>query len=828
LLLAAATLSLGYEFWPSHISLPKGPIETFPAKYNPNTDPEFQQAVRMRRSGHLTEAVKAFDQLSRSARLEGNLDREARTMLAKGSCHLRSFEYREAAASYFQVIDLATRVQDSALLGAAYVNVAEIHVQLGDLSAAKREARQAVAILQASGRPDYLTRAEIQLGSIDAADGYPREAIDAYREAIALAQHSANVENESRAWIVLGDTFSAVEDLKGAEWAFLQAYRLGVLHHDPALTITRAKLAELEWKKGNPALGLRRLDAVLRHPGPELSEIPEYQILYRRAQMLAALGRNEEALHDYRLAVTSASRWREGALPGETVNASSVAVVHGIFADASDFAAGLAMERSDERLRRESLETLAVNRAADLREKRTLAWQQDGRLPTEYYKVLEQLRNAEARALLNDGDGQAGAAAKAGRLRADLDLLETRLSAGFGVATGNRERIRLQASLSDVQRNLAENDALFSFSLGKQRSWLWVVTRRHLSLFQLGPGADLERQSAEWAAKVRSSNESSREGLLLSAALFGQIPSSVWRKRNWIIVSDGSLFINVPLAALPALDGEDILTRKPDCPVIPLVEAHTVRFAASEYSLANGAQPAVGEFRFAGFGDPIYNLADSRLKTADLGPRLSEGSRTSQMGAPLARLVGSGQEVRSAAALFPGADVFTGASACTRRVRSVVARPAEIIHFAAHVISPEGHPENAAIALSLGRNRLPELLTPELISTFRVPGSLVVLSGCDSQRGKPVPGVGVQGLSRAWLLAGASAVVASTWPIPDDGGHFFDSFYRHLAVDKRSSAASVPKLAAAALAAAQNEMRNAGGNQQSSSFWAAYTVMSKE
>jgi CHAT domain-containing protein len=828
LLLAAATLSLGYEFWPSHISRLKGPTETFSARYDPRTDPEFQHAVTMRRSGHLKEAIKAFDRLSRSARLEGNFDREARALLAKGSCQLRSFAYREAAGSYLHVIDLARRVKDSALLGAAYVNVAEIHVQLGDFAAAEREASQAVKILRPSGRPDYLSRAEIQLGSIKAAQGHHREAIEDYREAIALAQDSANVETESRAWIVLGDTFSTLGDLKGAEWALLQAYRLGVLHHDPALSITLAKLAELEWKKGYPSVALRRLDAVLEHPPPELAEIPEHQILYRRAQMLAALGRNEEALKEYRLAVRSASRWRREALPGETVNADCVAAIHSIFADASDFAAHMALERSDWQLRREALEILSTNRAADLREKHTLAWQRDGRLPTEYYKGLEQLRNAEANAILNEGNRQEGAEAKAGRIRADLDLLEARLLVGSEAVTGNQERIRPQASLSDIQRNLTENDALFSFSLGKRRSWLWVVTKRHLSLFQLGPGADLERQSAGWAAKVRSGNESVHEGLSLSTALFGQIPSSIWKKRNWIIVSDGALFINVPLAALPVLDGEDSLKGEPDGSAIPLVAAHTIRSAASEYSPAMDAEPSLGDFRFAGVGDPIYNLADSRLQSADVSAKVPDSARSGHMGTPLARLVGSGNEVRSAAAIFPEADVLTGANASTERVRSLVGRKAQVIHFAVHVLSPEGHPENAAIALTLGADRLPELLTPELIATFRVPGSLVVLSGCDSQQGKPVPGVGVQGLSRAWLLAGASAVVASAWPIPDDGGHFFNSFYHHLAVDKRSSAGSVPKLAAVALAEAQNQMRNAGGSQQSSSFWAAYTVMSKE
>jgi tetratricopeptide (TPR) repeat protein len=219
LLLAGATLSLCYEFWPSSVSRPKvsslRPL-AFP-KYDPSVDPEFQKAGSLRKSGRLAQAIRAFDDLARAAHADGNPDKEARILLAKGSSQLRSFGYREAAGTYFRVIDLAGSVGDSALLGAAYVNVAEIHVQLGDLGAAEREARQAVSILRVGGRADYLTRAELQLGSIEAGLGRHRQAIESYRTAIGLAESSADFETEARAWTILGDTYMRVGDLTGAE-----------------------------------------------------------------------------------------------------------------------------------------------------------------------------------------------------------------------------------------------------------------------------------------------------------------------------------------------------------------------------------------------------------------------------------------------------------------------------------------------------------------------------------------------------------------------------------------------------------------------------------
>jgi CHAT domain-containing protein len=123
--------------------------------------------------------------------------------------------------------------------------------------------------------------------------------------------------------------------------------------------------------------------------------------------------------------------------------------------------------------------------------------------------------------------------------------------------------------------------------------------------------------------------------------------------------------------------------------------------------------------------------------------------------------------------------------------------------------------------------RAPELLTREAIAEYRVPGSLVVMSGCSSQRGETLPSAGLIGLSRAWLLAGASAVIVSAWPTPDDSGRFFSSFYSHLQ-PLTSTSGSLAKRAAIALQQAQLEMRQSNAYGNSPSFWAAYSVVSKE
>ena len=212
--------------------------------------------------------------------------------------------------------------------------------------------------------------------------------------------------------------------------------------------------------------------------------------------------------------------------------------------------------------------------------------------------------------------------------------------------------------------------------------------------------------------------------------------------------------------------------------------------ANSYYSHRQFKPPAQ---RFVGVADPIYNRADSRLnhKQGWDAPPVEASSVT------LARLAGSGQEVRNSAKQsgLQNQQVLDGPQASAETLRKVLDSPPELLHFAVHVVSPPNRPQEAALALSLKKGGVPELLTPEAIATFRLPGTLVVLSGCSSSQGEPVPSAGLLGLSRAWLLAGAEAVIASSWPTPDDSGRFFRFFIAISCCNHRNAqSASVPRL----------------------------------
>ena len=58
---------------------------------------------------------------------------------------------------------------------------------------------------------------------------------------------------------------------------------------------------------------------------------------------------------------------------------------------------------------------------------------------------------------------------------------------------------------------------------------------------------------------------------------------------------------------------------------------------------------------------------------------------------------------------------------------------------------------------------------------------LVVLSACETGRGERVPGEGLVGLTRSWQAGGARGVVATLWPVADEGTEgLMVSFHRHV------------------------------------------------
>ena len=749
----------------------------------------------------------------------GNKDLQARALVRISGCQIGLFNYSEALRNAQLGRQLGEEANDNDVVGSAWTNQSTIFSQLGDFESARNAAANAVRFLSHSSRPDLLINALLAQGNLLTTEQHSAGLTQVYLKAASLAKKAgADYPGmQETVWDSYGTSLLLNGRLTDAREPLQKAQEIEITNKDlDYLAVTSEHLAELELKRDKPDYQTAQsyISSAFTLPSPTFQSSPQYYPARIRARILLGLGHTSEALTEFQHAVDSANQWRRNALPGDATNTRTVAQLQEVYGDYAELAAKVGLAKHDRKLQTHALEVLAENRAASLREQLARSFARNFRLPPEYFQLISKIEGLQARVTL--GQHQPEDEADLAKARVDLSDLENRIGLAMSDASEKSgsekngpeksEKKASHGSLRDVQSRLGRQDILLSFYLGND-SFLWAVTRDQIMLYSLPSEAEIKREVQAFAGPGHE--QWSRDaGIALTNTLFGQLPPALGHKRNWLITADGALLGNLPFAALPSLDGRS-----------SLIQSQTIRFLPSEYLMLSPASKPP-QPRFVGVADPIYNLADSR-RVRSSSPSPVALSTT------LARLVGSDREIRMSAASagLPSVERLEGAEANGAALHRALTQTAEIVHFAVHVVSPEGHPEEAAIALSLTPDRIPELLTPEAVAAFRVPGSLIVLSGCASGQGQALPGAGMIGLSRAWLLAGATAVMVSALPTPDDSGSFFTSFYSHLRADVSGSLA---ERAAAALQQAQLDIRREGDSHGSPSPWATYSIISKE
>ncbi len=143
-------------------------------------------------------------------------------------------------------------------------------------------------------------------------------------------------------------------------------------------------------------------------------------------------------------------------------------------------------------------------------------------------------------------------------------------------------------------------------------------------------------------------------------------------------------------------------------------------------------------------------------------------------------LPGAEQEAKAIGKLFETKPLIGNQATETQVTQSLP--QARLIHLASHGIFDDVQGLNSGIALTPSSENEggDGLLTAGEILDLKLNAELVVLSACDTGRGK-ITGDGVIGLSRSWISAGVPSVLVSLWSVPDaPTAELMTEFYQNL------------------------------------------------
>ncbi len=358
-----------------------------------------------------------------------------------------------------------------------------------------------------------------------------------------------------------------------------------------------------------------------------------------------------------------------------------------------------------------------------------------------------------------------------------------------------------------IREHLDPQTLLLEYSLGDERSFLWAVAGsdgESIEAFELPGRAAIEtlaRQVYEGLRTLDAGDPAIQAAKLaarrdLSRILLGPVADKLAGRpagSRLAIVADGALQY-VPFAALP-LPGDSAAV---------LLERHEIVVLPSASILAlRRPEPPAGEVSLAILADPVFDGRDPRVKTA-----LSAGASspvTGPGGVLLTRLAATRREAEAIAAiasnpsntaLGPGR-TWTALDFQASRATALGGELARhrIVHFATHGVIDAEAPELSGLVLSLvdEQGRPQEgFLGLDDIYNLDLRADLVVLSGCETALGREMRGEGLIGLTRGFLYAGASRVLASLWQVQDrPATELMVRFYRGLLQESLSPAAAL-------------------------------------
>jgi CHAT domain-containing protein len=363
--------------------------------------------------------------------------------------------------------------------------------------------------------------------------------------------------------------------------------------------------------------------------------------------------------------------------------------------------------------------------------------------------------------------------------------------------------------LATLQGSLGSNEMVLEYVLGETQSYCLRITRSATSIIALPRGRKaVENLIDAYLAAVRSRKPEAKPAADLFSILLEPVIGRTSRT-TLVVIPDGKLNL-LPFDALRDSEGRFVLeshvvTYAPSATVLYLIRNHSSADRATRHFLGIGgvAHLSPRDDGNVGGESKTSNVADFFGLDAVMFPDLP----------------GSAQEVTESARIIGGSNrLLLDRGATEVAFKALPLGDFRIVHLAVHGIANPAFPDRAALVLAGSPNSAEDgLLQVREIRDLALRAELVTLSACDTGAGRLLGQEGIASLERAFLLAGAKAVIASLWPADDTFTvALMKRMYQHLAHGSDKGAA---------LGQAKRDLLKEFGDQALPIYWAAFTLV---
>jgi len=355
-------------------------------------------------------------------------------------------------------------------------------------------------------------------------------------------------------------------------------------------------------------------------------------------------------------------------------------------------------------------------------------------------------------------------------------------------------------SVEQIQQLLNNNTALIEYFLGENQTIMFLITKSEFCVFPLPSRNEMENSIKAFLKVLSNPPKEEFNGLLAAKRIYNELIFPAERKikdviSNLIIIPDGILHYLPFETLVSSINGHPIREGY-------LIKDYRISYAPSSSILLFLSrihhEPSSPKGLLA-FGNPFYSFkVPTKRKKQNINIKVIKELYLN-MDFAFSSLPYSGREIIKISKYFPHKkrDIFINKDAKEEVIKEISLIDYRIIHFACHALLDEKFPFRSALVLSFDEDPKEDgFLQVREIYSLKLNTDLVVLSACQTGKGKLEKGEGILGFPRIFFYAGAKSVLFSLWKINDEStALFMNYFYYYLSQEiEKTQALRLAKL----------------------------------